>query len=123
MRTIFFLIFFFTLPLIHAQTEDEWVYQISFEDRQGEDPDTWQTAVFVTVNLSLVPDSTLMVLKIGSVYGESDIYRRELLQCPELAAQTGVEFIDDGSAIRVDLGQYTIEPENFYVDMELQYRE
>jgi hypothetical protein len=106
------------VPFVKAQTGNDWIYRVNFIP-QSECPEgvTCPSEVKVDLNLSMIPDSSYIWLKIGSTAGSSDIYSRKYAYDNTFFQQSGVT--TDGSGnVSISLGRY-ITGENFYVDMEI----
>lgn len=108
--------------LASAQEEEEWIYKIShIVTEHCIDSVTCYSEILVELNMNFIPDSTVLILKIGDTPGGDNIYNRQLIKTDDIYSQADVLKDNTGNAV-VSMGEYLVD-EQFYVDMEIQANE
>jgi hypothetical protein len=119
MKKLFSLLLLSSLVLtVFAQEEEDmWLNRTNYINTDNcIDSVTCYTIVVVDINKAVVMDSMNFQFNIGTQYGASDIFGRNLVYTPAIYQEEDVT--DNGSYFTVKLGEFIIT-EEFFVDVQL----
>jgi hypothetical protein len=94
-----------------------WTVRTDYVTPIGQPDSTWTKEVNIVVNLHIAPTLGSVMVRIGTEEGASDLYYSETILTegqPALPATIS----GDGFLI-IPAGQYTIDPEHFFVEILL----
>ena len=107
MRKLFVFVLLLVNSYLAMAQQPDWIYQVSYRPT-GEFVDSvnYYSNIYMDVNPSVLMDSSLLVLRIGTTSDASDIYYKEYRYTPAMYNDASVQLVNN--LIRFNMGKYVV---------------